>query len=232
MALIANFIIVPALTLGFLLAFDFNTQATIAFALLCLVAGAPFVAWMTSLDSGDIPYGASASFMLMIGTIIIMPLALPNLLDVLDTNVELSRWKLLWPILLFLVVPLVVGLVIRARFPKAAIAGASWLGPISLAALAVHICLMFAAYWDDFIDEFGTGEIAFTIAFPIVCLLIGLVLCPPYVLNPMKPADPQSHLKLSQMIATGQKGSQPLICSLIFALGHYQSPELWHSHHR
>ncbi len=221
MAIIGNFIIVPGLVIGFFLAVDLGAQVAMAFALLALVAGAPFVAWMTSLGNGNVAYGGSLGLMLMIVTIIVMPLALPSVLSLLDTGADVKTWTLLWPLLLFIVLPLVVGMLVRARHPTLAMQGATWLGPISVAALLVHVVLMFVTFWYDFIAEFGTGAIAFTIAFPIVCLLVGYILSPPYILSPVKAADPHRGTKLASAIGTAQKGSQPLICSLIFALGAY-----------
>jgi len=60
--LIANFVVVPLLTWLTLQAFGFAAQATMAFALLSVVAGAPFVAMFTTLGRGDVAYAASISF--------------------------------------------------------------------------------------------------------------------------------------------------------------------------
>ena len=219
--LVGNFIVLPALVVGFLLAIDFSSQVKIAFCLLALVAGAPFVAWMTSLGKGNIMFGAASSFMLMVTTIVVMPLLLPTLLSWADAGVSPSRWLLLWPILLFLALPLVVGMLVRWRYPDFAMQASTWLGPLSVMFLVIHI-LMFATYWSDFTSEFGTGEMAFTLGFALVGLLIGWILSPPYVLSPMKAMLPQHYgTKLAAEIGTAQKGSQPLICSLIFAFGHY-----------
>ena len=99
---------------------------------------------------------------------------------------------------------------------------ATWLGPLSVMFLVIHIALMFATYWDYFIHEFGTGDIAFTIGFGLVGLLIGWILSPPYILSPMRALlSPALRTKLAAEIGTAQKGSQMLICSLIFAFGRY-----------
>jgi predicted Na+-dependent transporter len=221
LALVGNFLIIPALVVGGLLALDLSTQVTISFALLSLVAGAPFVAWMTSLGKGDIGYGAALSLTLLIVTIAVMPLVLPGMLSTLDTDVTISAWRLYWPMLLFIGLPLVIGFLVRARHPDAAATAASYLGPLSIAFLLVHVVLMFATFWSDFTDEFGTGDMAFTLGFAIVPLLVGYLLCPPYVLAPVKAPDSNFGVKLASTIGTAQKGSQPLICSLIVAFGAY-----------
>ena len=225
-ALIGNFIVIPAMVIGFFLAVDMNPQVKMAFALLALVAGAPFVAWMTSLGKGNIGYGASLSFMLMIVTIVLMPLALPHVLSWLDTGAKPSTWTLYWPLLAFLLLPLVIGMLVRARHPAFAMQAATWLAPLSIVFLLIHIMLMFVAYWSDFTAEFHTGAIAFTIGFAIVPIVVGYILAPPYILSPMKAPNQHYGTKLASAIGTAQKGSQPLICSLIFALGMYLPLEL------
>ena len=221
-ALIGNFVILPALVVGFLLAINLGSQMKIAFGLLALVAGAPFVAWMVSLGKGNVMYGASMSFMLMIFTVAFMPLLLPVELRWMDTGVSVSTWTLYKPMLLFLLLPLVLGMLYRWRHPDLAMKGATWLGPLSVIFLVVHIALMFATYWSYFIHEFGSGDIAFTVGFGLAGLLIGWVLSPPYIMSPMKSLLPQHYgTKLASEIGTAQKGSQMLICSLIFAFGRY-----------
>jgi len=134
--LIGNFIVLPAIVIGFLLAVDLGPNMKIAFGLLALVAGAPFVAWMTSLGKGNIGYGAAMSFMLMICTIVIMPLLLPTELRWMDAGVHVSSWTLFKPILLFLLLPLVIGMLVRWRHPDAAMKFATYLGPLSVMFLA------------------------------------------------------------------------------------------------
>ena len=221
MVVIGNFVIVPAIVIGFLLVVDLGQQFTIAFALLAFACGAPFVAWITSLGKGNIPVGASLALMLTVLTWLVLPLALPGTLRLLDTGVSVSVWKLAWPLLAFITLPLVLGMAYRARHPQHALHAAAWLGPVSFSALLVHVTLMFVTYWHDFTDEFGTGQIAVSIAFPLVLLAVGFLLSPPYVLSPVKPANQHRGSKLAASIATAQRGTQAVICSLIFAFAAY-----------
>jgi predicted Na+-dependent transporter len=177
---------------------------------------------MVSLGKGNIMYGASMSFMLMIITVAVMPLVLPSALTWMHADVHVSVWLLYWPMLLFLVLPLVVGMLVRWRHPAFAMNAATYLGPLSVVFLFVHIAMMFATYWTYFTGEFGTGDMAFTFCFGLLGLLIGYILSPPYIMSPMKAFLPQQYgRKLAAEIGTAQKGSQMLICSLIFAFGKF-----------
>jgi predicted Na+-dependent transporter len=119
--LVANFAVLPMLTALMLHAFDFTVQATMAFALLSAVAGAPFVAMFTRQGRGDAAYAASMSLILVLMTIPFMPLVYPWMLSWLDVPHEsVTTWHLLEPLLCFILLPLCVGLTVKWRYPALA----------------------------------------------------------------------------------------------------------------
>lgn len=216
--LVANFVLVPLLTALTLHAFGFTAQATMAFALLSVVAGAPFVAMFTKLGHGDVAFASSMSFLLLVVTIPFMPLVLPWLLGVLDVpHANVTTWHLLRPLLWFLVLPLGIGLIVRWRYPALAQELAPHFGQVALVSVALHITLMFVAYWDQVTAELGTGEYLYSIVMPIGCVVIGYGACLLFTRGALPPAD--GAISLPAALATAQKGSQALICSLIFAMG-------------
>ena len=114
--LIANFVVVPLLTGLTLHAFHFAGQATMAFALLSVVAGAPFVAMFTRLAHGDEAYAAAMSLVLMLVTIPFMPLVMPWMLTELHVaHASVTTWALLKPMLWFILPPLGIGIAVRWR---------------------------------------------------------------------------------------------------------------------
>jgi predicted Na+-dependent transporter len=123
--------------------------------------------------------------------------------------------------LLFMLVPLVAGVIIRNRYPQLAMQIGAYLGPISITALTVHITLFLGYTWDDFLSLGGTGAFAFSFALPLIGMLIGFLLSPPYALSPMKPADPQRGTKIVSAVAVAQQNTGAVICTAIFGLGAY-----------
>jgi BASS family bile acid:Na+ symporter len=216
--LIANFVVVPLLVGLTLYAFDFTAQATMAFALLSVVAGAPFVAMFTRIADGDAAFAAAISLILLLVTIPFMPLVLPWLLGALNVaQPSVTTWHLLKPLLWFILLPLGLGLAVRWRYPTLAEKMAPHCGQVSLVGIALHVTLMFVAFWNDVVTELHTGEYLYSIFMPIGCGLVGYLLGLLFTPSGMRAAG--KGMRLAAAIGTAQKGSQALICSLIFAMG-------------
>jgi len=126
MLILSNFIVVPVLVIGLTALLPFDPQIKMAFAALALTAGAPFIPWLVSLAKGDLAYSGATVLLLTIGTWIVLPLALPVVLTALGTGATPSVWLLLWPMLLFMLLPLVAGVFIRNRYPRLAMEIGPW----------------------------------------------------------------------------------------------------------
>jgi len=221
MLLLSNFIVLPVLLIGLAAMLPFEPQVKMAIAALALSAGAPFIPWLVSLAKGDLPYSGSSVILLTLGTFIVLPLALPVILNMLGTGATPSAWLVLWPMLLFMALPLAVGMFIRARYLPLAMALGPYLGPISITFLVVHIVLFLGYSWSDVTSLAGGGVLAFALVFPLAGMLIGYLLSPPYALSPVKPADPQRGTKIVSVVAVAQQNTGAAICCAIFPLGVY-----------
>ena len=221
MILISSFILVPALMIGLGALIPFDKQVKMAIVVLALTAGAPFVPWLVSLAKGNVVYSGAIALVLMVLTIVILPFLMPPLVRALHTGASPSIWVVFWPLLIFMLLPLVVGVVIRNRYPQLAMQIMPWLGPISLTFLVVHISLFIGYSWSEFLSIAGYGQMVFTLAFPLAGLLIGYLMSPPYVLSPLPPADPHRATKIVSMVAVAQQNTGAVICCAIFAFGKY-----------
>ena len=221
MLLIANFIAMPALLIGLASLIHFNPQVKMAIIVLAITAGAPFIPWLVARGKGDIAYGALASVGLMLVTLVVVPFALPPLLRLLDTGASTDTWTVAWPLLLFILLPLVIGVICRARYPHFVAGVAPYLGPISITFLVVHISLYIGYSWSDFLSLAGDAQLAFALVFPLAGLLIGYLLSPPYVLSPIPAADPQRATKVVSAVAVAQQNTGVVICCAIVPLGKY-----------
>ena len=221
MLLISNFIAMPALLIGLASVIHFNPQVKMAIIVLAITAGAPFIPWLVAKGSGDVGYSAIVSFSLLVVTLVVVPFALPALLRLLNTGASPSVWTVAWPLLLFVLLPLVVGMICRARYPQFVAEVGSWLGPISVTFLVVHISLYIGYSWSEFLSLAGRGQVAFTLVFPLAGLLIGYLLSPPYVLSPIPAAHPQRATKIVSAVAVAQQNTGVVICCAIVPLGKY-----------
>jgi len=221
MLLLSNFIVLPVLLIGLAAMLPFAPQVKMAICALALSAGAPFIPWLVSLAHGDLGYSASAVILLTLGTFIVLPLALPVVLNLLGTGATPSTWLVLWPMLLFMALPLAIGMFIRARYPKLAMELGPYLGPISITFLVVHIILFLGYSWSDVTSLVGGGVLAFALVFPLAGMLIGYLLSPPYALSAVPAADPQRGTKIVSVVAVAQQNTGAAICCAIFPLGVY-----------
>ncbi len=221
MLFLSTFILVPALMIGLAALLPFDNQVKMAIIVLGICGGAPFVPWLVSLAKGNIPYSAAATNMLLVATLIILPLVMPPLQHLLKTGANVSVWHVAWPLLLFMLLPFVVGIIIRARSLSLTMALGAWLGPVSITFLLAHIVLFIGYSWHEFVSIAGYGQMVFALAFPLVGMLVGFLLSPPYILSPVPAADPRRGSKIVSAVVVAQQNTGAVICCAIFAFGKY-----------
>jgi len=105
LALVVNFALAPLLTVT--LAHLIPLQPAHAIGLLILggAAGAPFLPKLAEVSGGSVAYSVALMMLLMIGTIVFMPLALPYIVPGLAAD-PLSIAK---PLLILMLLPLAIG---------------------------------------------------------------------------------------------------------------------------
>ena len=174
--LLVNFVILPALIIGFTWAVPIPGDVKIGYCVVALAAGAPFAPMITRLAKANVAMSTSLMVVLMVVTIIVLPFALPPAVALVEPGVNVAAWGIAWPLLIFILIPLLVGILIRLRYDDVAVKGARPLQLISIACLIVHVTLYVTAFWNEFVSAWGTGTYAATIAVPILGILFGTIL--------------------------------------------------------
>jgi BASS family bile acid:Na+ symporter len=108
--IIACFVFSPVVALAVTKLFPLNQPYTIGLLLLGFTPAAPFLPLVVRRARGDL--AANAGFMLVasIGTIIVMPLAVPHVGGGLTT----SAWAVARPLIFLILIPLAAGMAVRA----------------------------------------------------------------------------------------------------------------------
>ncbi len=210
---LVDFIVIPAIIIGLLVIIPFESQVKLAFLVLALCAGAPFVPMLVKVGKGDAPYAAGMVGFLSIISWIILPLVLPFAVSVVGTGVTVSAWLLLWPLLLFMAIPMAVGLIVRAWLPELAKLGLEHLPRVALVALLFHITLYFVASLSEFTLFSIAGVLSFAVAFTVIGVVIG------YLLGPRGSANRGA--RVVPTVACAQRNTGVGIVTLIFAFGAY-----------
>jgi BASS family bile acid:Na+ symporter len=135
-ALVANFILVPLLAYGVVRALSLEPAYATGLMLVATAAGAPLLIKLTATAGGSVALGASLTLLLLPCTVLYMPLVVPRVVPDARASPAAIALPLLWTMLL----PLVAGLIVRAR--RVALAERLRLGSGRIANLALLVLIV------------------------------------------------------------------------------------------
>ena len=107
---------------------------------------------------------------------IALPIGLPLAIDAVDAPFRVSAWDIAWPLLLFLLLPLVLGCGFRLGWPDLTPALARWAVRVAILCLLFNLNFTLVAYWDLFVQTWGTESYLAAIAGPFIGLGCGYLL--------------------------------------------------------
>lgn len=116
LTLVWGYVVCPAL--GYLLAVTLPLSPPYAMALIlvAMVPGNPFLAVAVSKARADVNYAASFMLLASAVTVVYMPLMVPVMVKGLST----TPWMIAKPMLLFILLPMVIGVIFRLRWESGA----------------------------------------------------------------------------------------------------------------
>jgi len=190
-ALLANFVLVPlgAYLLARLL--QLEHEATIGFILIATAAGEPFVTKLGQLSKADPAYILALLVMLQVVSAVYMPVTLPLLLP----GVTVNPWDIAKPLIFLMLVPLAIGLGVKAARDKVARLLCSPLDRASSLFVAAAVVLIVTLRFQAMMATWGSHMI-------LAALLLGWwgFACG-YFLGGPRPAN-----KATLALATGMRG--------------------------
>jgi len=172
LALLANFALVPLAAYGILQVVPMDEGVRIGLVLLATAAGAPFLPKLAEVARADIPFSVGLMFLLMVATILYLPLVLPYMLP----GVEVDAVKIGKTLFIMMLVPLLIGLFVRARFQARARNWQPWLAKLSSLALVVLTLLLVALNFRNILSMVsmeGVGILLFLVASLVAGMLLG-----------------------------------------------------------
>lgn len=111
LVLFVNFLIVPALAVAIAKGLSLSEPQSIGLILVGTAAGAPFLPKLAEVAGGNVALAVALMVLLMIVSLAYLPLALPQAL----TGVRVDSLKIARSLLLTMILPLSIGLLIKAR---------------------------------------------------------------------------------------------------------------------
>jgi BASS family bile acid:Na+ symporter len=172
MSLVANFVLVPILSLVIVGVIPLSEGLKIGLILVGFAAGAPFLPKLVQLAKGDMAFTAGLMVLLMVVTIAYLPIVLPLVL----TGVQVNPLDIARSLVVLMLIPLAIALFIRARYEEVAN------GLIHTMTMAANLSLvaMFIGYFVGYSDVtygvLGTGGILVSILLVVGAFIIGYLL--------------------------------------------------------
>jgi BASS family bile acid:Na+ symporter len=169
LALAANFVLMPVTAFAISRLLQLDSSLGIAFLLLGTAAGAPFLPKLASVAGGSLAFSVGLMVLLMVLTVGYMPLVLPLLLE----GVSVDPLKIARSLVLLMLIPLAVGLLVKARYGGIAGRLAPLFNKLSSLSLALMIVLMVITNMRSIVDLFGSRGVLASVIFLIAGIGIG-----------------------------------------------------------
>jgi len=217
LALLANFILAPALAYGLTLVIPLSDGLATGLIISGAAAGAPFLPKLVQLAKGNTAYSVGLMTLLMVVTVIFLPIALPILLP----GASVSPWDIAKSLIVMMLLPLAIGLFVKARWEPTA----EHLQPIMSRASSVTIMLGLVAIlvlqFSTIIDTFGTGGIAAALLFLVGSVAIGLLLGgkDPGMRSVMGLGTGQRNLSAAMLVAAQNFSEDAQVLGMVMVIG-------------
>lgn len=172
LALVANFVLMPLGAFALAKVLWLGEPLGVGLLLLGCAAGAPFLPKLAQLAKGNLPFGVGAMVLLMVITVAYLPIVLPLLLP----GVTVNPVKIAQSLVLLMLLPLAIGLFVKARYDATAARvkpPLDWLSNVSLILLIVLITVV---NFDKVLQVFGTRGILAGLLFIALGFCIGWML--------------------------------------------------------
>ena len=162
-ALILNFIFAPVFAWLLTIVIPLQSGHAIALFLLSGAAGAPFLPKLVATARGDVASSVALMALLTIGTILFMPFALPLIIPGMQAN----PWSIAQPLLLLILLPLIIGMVIKDRAAGFAARLAPGLTKIANISLVLLFLLLLGFNFSALLSVVGSGAILAAILYVV-----------------------------------------------------------------
>jgi BASS family bile acid:Na+ symporter len=172
LSLVANFVLMPLAALLIARALRLEQPLAVALLLLGAAAGAPFLPKLAGVARGNLAFAVGLMVLLMVLTVGYMPLVMPLLLE----GVSVDPTQIARSLVMLMLLPLVIGLAVRARYAVAAGRAAPVLNKLSTLSLTVMVLLMLVTNIQNIIGLFGTRGVLASIVFLLVGFGLGWML--------------------------------------------------------
>jgi BASS family bile acid:Na+ symporter len=160
-ALLANFVVLPAIALGVSRLLGLDPVLTTSLLVLATAPGGPVLVKLATLVKDDPALAVGLVVILLLVGVVTQPLVLPLLLH----DVTVSAGAIVRTLIFTVLVPLLIGLAVRARRPSLAARLQSPLRQLSTVSMILVMTLLPVVHWRELFELIGSGAFAAAVLF-------------------------------------------------------------------
>jgi BASS family bile acid:Na+ symporter len=190
LSLLANFVLMPFAAFFIARLLHLDQPLGIALLLLGTASGAPFLPLLARISKGNLAFAVGLMVLLMVVTVGYMPLVLPLMLE----GVSVDPVKIGGSLVFLMLLPLAIGLLVRARLSGLAAIAQPSLSRLSILSLALLIALLLITNMHNVLSLYGTRGVLASVLFIAAGSGIGWLL-----------GGPQSDTRRVMTLGTGQR---------------------------
>ena len=165
LALVANFVVAPAVAWALAAAFGLEQPYATGLVLFGRRPGRRSCRSWPSWPGADVAFSVGLMLLLTVGTAAFMPVALPLLVPGLSAD----PWSILRPILVTMLLPLAAAMVVRGCSERWANRLRPAVGLVSNVGMVVAVALLIGLNFRAMLDTFGSGAVAAAVVFVLAC---------------------------------------------------------------
>lgn len=155
LALTLNFVLAPAFAWLLTVIIPLEQGHAVGLILLSGAAGAPFLPKLVEAARSDLSLAIALMGLLTIGTILFLPFALPLMVP----GLQADPWSIARPLLLLIVLPLVIGMLVKSRASSLATHAAPIIAKVGNLSLLVLFALLVILNFRAVLGVLGSGAI-------------------------------------------------------------------------
>ena len=172
LALLANFVLVPALAYLITAVLPLDEGLATGLIIAGAAAGAPFLPKLVQVAKGNAAFSVGLMTLLMVVTVVYLPVMLPILLP----GASVSPWDIAQSLIFTMLLPLGIGLFIKARYEGTANSLQPHMSQASSLAIVVMLVTVLLLQFSTILGTIGSFGILAALLFLAGALLIGLLL--------------------------------------------------------
>ena len=172
LSLLANFVLAPVVAMGLARVLGLEEPLGVGLLLAGVAGGAPFLLKLADLSRSNMPFAVGLMVVLMVVTVGYMPIVLPLLLE----NVAVNPAAIARSLILLMLIPLAIGLALRAWQATGAARLRALVAPVSSISMIFVVVLTTAGHFGSMLSILGSFGIVAAVIFVAICFGIGWVL--------------------------------------------------------